>query len=132
MNMKIKELLEAASADTGVVVDYDEVLLPMIEAGNIILASEDGEYVGFLAFIPFTEPATKELYWFERMAWVAPEHRGKGVGKELLDAWQIEAEEAGVDVLQAGSSLGSPAAEPLYKSAGFQVAHSFRKVLKNV
>lgn len=129
MNTKIKELLAAASADTGVVVDYDEVLVPMIEAGNIILASEDGEYIGFLAFIPFTEPATEEMLWIERMVWVAPEHRGKAVGEELVDAWQICAEEAGVDALLAGSSLGSPAAEPLYKSAGFRVTHQFRKDL---
>jgi ribosomal protein S18 acetylase RimI-like enzyme len=51
--------------------------------------------------------------------WVAPEHRGKGIGALLLDAVLAWARSTPARALRLSVSLSEPAAVRLYRRAGF-------------
>ena len=52
--------------------------------------------------------------------WVAPEYRGRGVGKGLVDAVRKWAEAQGVGVLKAWVSESNEGAEEFYERLGFK------------
>ena len=62
-----------------------------------------------------TEPEVASL----SQVWVAPEHRGRGVARMLLDAVVAWAREAGARYLVLDVTCGDTAARRLYVRAGF-------------
>jgi ribosomal protein S18 acetylase RimI-like enzyme len=61
------------------------------------------------------EPDVAHLF----QLWVAPEHRGKGIGSQLLEAVLAWAPSTGASVLRLGVTRGDSAAVRLYRRAGF-------------
>lgn len=51
--------------------------------------------------------------------WVAPAHRGRGIGRELLDAVIEWARAAGARAVELGVTCGNTPASRLYARAGF-------------
>jgi ribosomal protein S18 acetylase RimI-like enzyme len=82
-----------------------------------LVAEVDGELAGMAwGKIYPSERATAHLY----QMWVAPEHRGLGVGRMLLEKAIEWARSHGVRWIILGVTCGDTPARRLYTSAGFQ------------
>jgi GNAT superfamily N-acetyltransferase len=93
--------------------DPDEVTPPR---GNfLVVRADDGNPIGCGA-VKLLDPRTAEI---KRM-WLAPEARGQGLGRQLLDALEGAARELGATEgrLDTHESLG--AALALYRNAGWR------------
>lgn len=85
------------------------------KGGLILMAYSDGEAVGCVALIPIGN-GTVEL---AKMA-VAPECRGRGIGRRLIESAIEHARRMGAKSVFLGSSTKLPAAVHLYEAAGFR------------
>jgi RimJ/RimL family protein N-acetyltransferase len=85
--------------------------------GNIsIVAEEDGEIIGGIGVNP---SAVEGLAWLGMS--ILPEHRGRGLGRELLDAAIEAAREAGYRKLELEVFPENARAIALYLRAGFEI-----------
>jgi RimJ/RimL family protein N-acetyltransferase len=82
--------------------------------GAVFVAEHEGEWAGLAGVRSAGEDAAD--VWG---MWVAPEHRGAGVGRALIDAVAAWARPRGLGRLQLGVSEAAPAAEAMYAAAGF-------------
>lgn len=85
------------------------------EAGVFLIARVDGVPAGCGA-MRMTETAVGEI---KRM-WVRPSAQGKGVGRAILNRLEHEAVARGALRLRLEMGDGQPAADGLYRSAGFR------------
>jgi L-amino acid N-acyltransferase YncA len=89
--------------------------------------SEAGELLGFASYGPFRAwPAYK--YSVEHSVYVSPSHRGKGIGKQLVEAVIQEATKHDYHVLIGGIDSQNAASIALHKGLGFQHAGTMRQV----
>jgi GNAT superfamily N-acetyltransferase len=88
--------------------------------GGFWLARVNNDEVGSVALIPQDLPAA-EL----DLMYVAPEHRGTGVGRALLAALEQHARAAGVTVLRLRAGDPQPEALRFYGTAGFVAIEPF-------
>src|ERR1700733_14111342 len=94
----------------------DDPIAAYIETGGAILIAElDGRAVGCVALMPDGAGA----YELSKMA-VAPELRGRGAGRTLLNAAIDHARELGATSLFLGSSRKLANAVHLYEALGFE------------
>jgi len=93
-------------------------LLP--PAGLLLVARLRGEPVGCGA-VKFHENLIGEI---KRM-WVAPQARGLGLGRRLLEALEHEARKAGMTVLHLETNHILTEAIELYRHAGYQEVEAF-------
>jgi GNAT superfamily N-acetyltransferase len=77
--------------------------------------AEDGGPVGTAAVIPDDRPATVQLVGM----WVAPEARGKGVGRLLVDTATAWARDRGARRVTLWVAAGNDSARTLYERSGF-------------
>jgi GNAT superfamily N-acetyltransferase len=77
--------------------------------------AEDGGPVGTATVIPDDRPATAQLVGM----WVAPEARGKGIGRLLVDTVAAWARDRGVRRVTLWVTEGNDPARALYERAGF-------------
>jgi GNAT superfamily N-acetyltransferase len=91
--------------------DPDEV---HVDRGAFLVARADGTPVGCGAIRKF-DPATAEL---KRM-YVAPEMRGRGIGRRVLAALELEGRRLGVQRLVLETGERQAEALALYTGAGF-------------
>ncbi len=96
-----------------------ERLAPMIDSGQVLvwLAGDEPCGVAVLIFrtsIWFSRPDAylAELY-------VAPDRRGEGLGRAMLEAAITGAHEAGAGIIDLNTSTEDEAARGLYESFGF-------------
>ena len=82
--------------------------------GAVFVAEREAEWAGLAGVRPAGEDSAD--VWG---MWVAPEHRGAGVGRALIDAVAAWARPRGLGRLQLGVSEAAPAAEAMYAAAGF-------------
>ena len=100
---------------------YEEVVT---ERGFAIVASEDGEDLGYLvgAFEPALWPAmfagAPDVAELETIL-LRPEWRGRGVGSRLFDEFEERIAAAGYTDAVIGVLPGNDVAEALYRSRGF-------------
>lgn len=96
-------------------------------AGHPVIGLEDGtgELLGFASYGPF-RPRPANKYTMEHSVYVAPAHRGKGLGRHLLEAIVAEADGRGVHTLVGGIDLGNTASIALHESLGFERAGVIR------
>jgi N-acetylglutamate synthase-like GNAT family acetyltransferase len=83
--------------------------------GHIFMVHADDEPVGCVALIPIANG----VYELSKMA-VAPNLRGQGIGRRLLEHAIAQATLIGAKSLFLGSSTKLPSAVHLYESAGFR------------
>ena len=93
----------------------DPVAAYVAPGGAVLLAEQDGRVVGCVAVVPDGTGA----FELSKMA-VAPDARGGGIGRRVLDAGIARAAELGATSLYLGSSTQLPAAVHLYERAGFE------------
>jgi ribosomal protein S18 acetylase RimI-like enzyme len=91
----------------------------LIEAGEvtILLGGEDDVGLVQLRFRPSIWSDSLEAYLQE--LYVAPAHRGRGIGRALLETAIDLARDRGASSIDLGTSLDDVAAIGLYESAGF-------------
>lgn len=87
----------------------------LAKGGRVYLADFADRTVGCIALIPMED----RVYELSKMA-VAPEARGRGIGRELLQHAIAEARRLGGRSLFLGSSTKLPSAVHLYESVGFR------------
>ncbi|MDX1659119.1 MAG: GNAT family N-acetyltransferase [Nitriliruptorales bacterium] len=88
----------------------------------VVVAEDKGEIVGFVGYRIHPASSGMSEYGEVEVIAVAPEVRGRGVGRELLDRAVSDLREAGVPVimLETGGDEGHTPARSLYESAGFR------------
>ena len=82
--------------------------------GQVLVAESEGAIVGCVAL----RPAGDAVYELSKMA-VAPAARGRGVGRQVLQAAVARAAALGASSLFLGSSTKLPDAVHLYEAVGF-------------
>ncbi len=89
--------------------------------------SESGELLGFASYGVFRGwPAYK--YSVEHSVYVAASHRGKGIGRRLLQRILEEAEAQDYHVLVGGIDSQNTVSIALHRALGFQHAGTIRQV----
>lgn len=84
---------------------------------QILLGGEGPDGIAVLRFRPAIFTAGLECYLAE--LYVAPDRRGQGLGRALMDAAIALAREAGADTMDLGTHQTDTAARGLYESLGF-------------
>jgi phosphinothricin acetyltransferase len=96
--------------------DWDTAHLPV---GRLV-AYDGGEIVGWAALAPVSR---RDCYRgvVENSVYVAPEARGRGVGRALLEEQCRRADAAGLWTIQAGILAGNDASVALHERCGFRL-----------
>ncbi len=96
-------------------------------SGHPVIGFEDaaGELLGFATYGMF-RPRPANKYSMEHSVYVAPAHRGKGLGRLLLQAIIDEAARRDVHTLVGGIDLENTASIALHESMGFERAGVIR------
>ncbi len=92
----------------------------MLPNGLVLVAHLREEPAGCGA-LKFNENAAGEI---KRM-WVAPQVRGLGLGRRLLEALELRAKEAGVAILHLETNRSLIEAIQMYRDCGYQEVESF-------
>jgi ribosomal protein S18 acetylase RimI-like enzyme len=89
-------------------------------AGMVLLVGEaSGEVVGLVWVGP--APAARPGWWIYDIE-VVPAQRGRGHGRALLQAAELEAQRHGAESIGLNMFGGNDAARGLYESSGYEVA----------
>ena len=101
-----------------------EEMAERIAASHVwLVAEEDGKVVGYAYAAPF-HPRAAYRWAVEVSIYLAPEARGRGVGKDLLAPLLERLREMGFVQAFGGTALPNPASERLLESFGFKkIAH---------
>ncbi|MCO5223227.1 MAG: GNAT family N-acetyltransferase [Thermomicrobiales bacterium] len=108
----------AAAEDEAFLIKHDHhvrpnVLRQLIEAGQILVAEDEGVLIGWLRW---------NLFWdeipFMNMLFVLEHHRGHGLGSALMDAWETAARNTGHKAVMT-SSQADEEAQHLYRKRGY-------------
>ena len=88
----------------------------------IFLAERAGRPVGFVQLYPlFSSTAARpRRLWLLNDLFVAPEARGAGVGRALMERARRLAEETGAVGLELATARGNATAQRLYESLGYR------------
>jgi ribosomal protein S18 acetylase RimI-like enzyme len=97
------------------------------EESVVFVAERDGRAVGFVQLYPlFTSTADRpRRLWLLNDLFVAPEARGGGVGRALMDRARRLAEETGAAGLELATARTNTVAQRLYESLGYRVDDQF-------
>jgi ribosomal protein S18 acetylase RimI-like enzyme len=96
-----------------------ERMRELLGAGEltVLLAGAGPDGLAVLRFRPSIWTRHRECYLAE--LYVAPDRRGQGLGRALMEAAIATAREAGADHMDLGTSEDDTAARALYESLGF-------------
>lgn len=117
IHIAMKDLFEIlASHDQHV---RKEVLDQSIIRGNVIIAEEHGELLGWLRY---------NLFWdntsFMNMLYVLEKEQGKGIGKQLVEYWEKLMESKGYHMVMT-STQSNEYAQHFYQKLGYQAVGGF-------
>ena len=93
----------------------------------VIVADEAGEVVGFACLSPY-RPRPGYATAVEDSIYVAAEHRGKGIGRELLNAAVVMARTHGFHSVVARVSATQQASVALHQACGFDFVGVEREI----
>lgn len=93
----------------------------------IFLAEREGRPVGFVQLYPLfsSTSARPRRLWLLNDLFVAPEARGGGVGRALMNRARRLAEETGAAGLELVTARTNTAAQRLYESLGYRLDDQF-------
>jgi GNAT superfamily N-acetyltransferase len=93
----------------------------------VFLAERDGRAVGFVQLYPlFSSTAARPgRLWLLNDLFVAPEARGGGVGRALMERARRLAEETGAVGLELATARANSGAQRLYESLGYRQDDQF-------
>jgi len=81
--------------------------------------------VGFTQLYPAFSSVRTQPIWILNDLFVVPEARGRGVGRQLMDAARRAAEQAGVAALTLATEKNNATAKALYASLGYTLDGAF-------
>jgi ribosomal protein S18 acetylase RimI-like enzyme len=84
---------------------------------TVLLGGEGPDGIAMLRFRPSIWTGALDAYLEE--LYVAPEQRGRGIGRALLETAMDTARDAGARHMELGTSESDTAARSLYESCGF-------------
>jgi DNA-binding MarR family transcriptional regulator/GNAT superfamily N-acetyltransferase len=95
---------------------------PTTPPKNLWIAEQNGEIAGSIFVMPSDGlPGSAQL----RMLYVEPEARGRGIGKQLVDACVAFARDAGYDRMRLWTHSIQSAARRRYAAAGFKIVEEW-------
>jgi phosphinothricin acetyltransferase len=89
-------------------------------AHRLVAVDEAGAVVGWAALSPVSDRCAYAGV-AENSVYIHPDHRGRGVGRVLLDALAASAEAAGIWTIQTGIFPENVASVRLHEQCGFRV-----------
>jgi GNAT superfamily N-acetyltransferase len=84
---------------------------------HLVVARDVSEVVGMATAVHYVHPDKAPELWINEVG-VAPTHRGRGVGRQLLDALLAHGRALGCHTAWVLTDQANPPAERLYESAG--------------
>lgn len=107
--------------------DVERFLRARLSAGDsaILLATVDGEPVGFTQCYPTFSSLSLAPAWVLNDLFVSASARGTGAGRALLEAACAAAREAGAVYVALETAPDNAAARALYESASFDLDEEF-------
>src|SRR5437868_7878750 len=93
----------------------------------VFVAEEDNEIIGFSTIGPFRQWQAYK-YSVENSVYVAPDKRGKGIGKLLMEPLIDAATELNMHTIVAGIDATNEVSIQLHKKFGFEEVAHFKQV----
>lgn len=115
------EIRMAQAEDFAFLSEHDRHIGPkelqeQIERGRILIAQQDGRTIGWLRW---------NLFWdntpFLNLLFLLEEHRQKGYGRQLMQAWERMMAQQGFGLLMT-STLSNEQAQHFYRALGYRDA----------
>ena len=99
-----------------------EFMRHRLEAGqSVVYAAELGAIpAGFVQLYPSFDSIDLGCIWILHDLYVDPGHRGKGIGRRLMEAARGLAEESGAAGLSLSTAVDNRVAQALYESLGYR------------
>lgn len=95
-------------------------LATLIVDEQVIVAEAEGDTVGMVAFDIHDDALSRtEAVGIIEFLYVDPDHRGRGVGRALLDRAEDALSDAGVDVIDIEALVDNEGAIAFYEAAGY-------------
>jgi len=85
----------------------------------VFLAEENSHFMGFVQLYPSWSSVSMKRVWILNDLFVSPAFRGKGIGKNLLEACTQFAKETGAISLTLKTAVDNKPAQRLYDSCGW-------------
>jgi L-amino acid N-acyltransferase len=132
----ILEIYNDAVINTTAVYDYEPHTLEMrkqwfrikeAQGYPVFVAEDNGKVVGFSSIGPWRAWAAYK-YSVENSIYVAPDQRGKGIGKKLLEPLIEAAKALDLHAIIAGIDATNEVSIKLHRSFGFTEAGQFKQV----
>ena len=93
----------------------------------VVVAIDDGKVVGWGSLNRYnTRPGYR--FTVENSIYIAPSHRGQGIGKMILAAQIADARALGMHAILAGIDSGAVASLRLHESFGFEKVAHFKEI----
>lgn len=101
-----------------------------IPDARLVAVDETGTVVGWAAASPVS---SREVYRgvVEHSVYIAPTHHGRGIGRQLLDAFMAAAEDAGYWMIQSSIFPENTASLRLHEHAGFRVVGHRERIARS-
>ena len=92
----------------------------------ILLALDEASVpLGFTQLYPSFSSVRMRPLWILNDLFVAPEARGRGVGRRLMEAARVRAQEAGMVALSLATEKNNTTAKALYEALGYELDEAF-------
>jgi GNAT superfamily N-acetyltransferase len=91
----------------------------------VFIALEDGTATGFTQLYPLFSSTRMKQIWLLNDLYVAPEHRGKGISKMLLEKAKELARKTDACEVMLETAKTNDIGNQLYPSAGFELGTDF-------
>ena len=82
---------------------------------HVVVATDEGRWIGLAVGSHAVDDRVAHVY----AMWVEPAARGRGLGRDLVEAVAVWALDRGANALELGVTEGNTPAAALYRAAGF-------------